>query len=444
MALAAADRTHRRRMTLIPVYRGLTTLLGPAVRLYLGHRRAQGKEDALRFPEREGRASRVRPPGPLLWIHAASIGEAVSTLSLIDRLAAERPALNMLVTTGTVTSARLLATRLPTGHAWHQYVPVDRPIYVRRFLDHWKPDLALWIESELWPNLIVETRRRGVPLILLNGRMSQGSFRRWSRVPALIRPLLQGFDLCLTQDAIQAERFSRLGAPRALTVGDLKAAAAPLPVDLASLVALKRMVGTRPRWLAASTHEGEETLAAEAHVLLKRRFPDLLTVIAPRHPSRGAEIGEGLTKLGLHVARRAEGEPIEAATDIYLADTLGELGLFYRLAGIAFIGGSMGGHGGHNPIEAALLDCAVLHGPDMANAAAVAEALRAAGGAEIARDAAGLAQALEHLLADPQARGRRAAAAATVAARQRRVLDAVLERLSPWLDRVESDAALPA
>ena len=431
-------------MSLIPVYRGLTAVLGPAVRLYLGHRLRQGKEDALRFPEREGWPSRVRPAGPLLWMHAASVGEAVSTLALIDRLAGERPALNMLVTTGTVTSAHLLATRLPTGHAWHQYVPVDRPVYVRRFLDHWKPDLALWIESELWPNLIVETRRRGIPLLLVNGRMSLGSYRRWSRVPALIRPLLQGFDLCLTQDAVQAERFARLGAPRALTVGDLKSAAAPLPADAVALGALETAIGGRPRWLAASTHEGEEEMAAEAHALLRPRYPGLLTLIAPRHPTRGAGIAGQLARRGLKVSRRSQNEPIGPETDIYLADTLGELGLFYRIAGVAFIGGSMGGIGGHNPLEAALLDCAILHGPDMANAAAMAEALRAAGASEIATDAGALARALEPMLADPAARGRRAAAAATVAARQRHVLDAVLDRLSPWLDRLESDAALSA
>ncbi|HLJ20303.1 MAG TPA: glycosyltransferase N-terminal domain-containing protein, partial [Stellaceae bacterium] len=414
-------------MSLIPVYRGLTTVLGPAVRLYLGHRLRQGKEDAFRFPEREGFPSRVRPPGPLLWIHAASIGEAVSTLALIDRLAGERPALNMLVTTGTVTSAHLLATRLPTGHAWHQYVPVDRPVYVRRFLAHWRPDLALWIESELWPNLVVETRRRGIPLLLVNARMSLASFRRWSRVPALIRPLLQGFDLCLAQDAIQAERFARLGAPRALTVGDLKSAAAPLPVDEVPYNALDAAIGERPRWLAASTHAGEEEIVAEAHVLLRRRFPHLLTVIAPRHPSRADEVAEVLKRRGLRFSRRSKDEPIDADTDIYLADTLGELGLFYRIAGVAFIGGSMGGIGGHNPLEAALLDCAILHGPDMANAAAMAEALRAAGASEVVIDAASLARALEPLLADPSARARRAAAAATVAARQRHVLDAVLD-----------------
>lgn len=431
-------------MSLVPVYRGLTVALGPAVRLYLAHRRRQGKEDALRFPEREGYPSRVRPPGPLLWIHAASIGEAVSTLALIDRLAGERPALNMLVTTGTVTSAHLLATRLPTGHAWHQYVPVDRPVYVRRFLTHWKPDLALWVESELWPNLIVETRRRGIPLLLVNGRMSLASFRRWSRVPALIRPLLRGFDLCLTQDAIQAERFARLGAPRALTVGDLKSAAAPLPVDEVAFGAFEAAIGRRPRWLAASTHAGEEEMAAEAHARLRQRFPDLLTVIAPRHPPRADEIAEILKRRGLRVRRRSKGERIGIDTDVYLADTLGELGLFYRIGRVAYIGGSMGGIGGHNPLEAALLDCAILHGPDMANAAAMAEALRAAGASEVVTDAASLARALESILADPSVQGRRAAAAATVAARQRHVLDAVLDRLSPWLDRLEPDAALSA
>ena len=431
-------------MTLIPLYRGLTTLLGPAVRLYLGRRLKHGKEDALRFGEREGRASRARPPGPLVWIHAASVGEAISTLAFIDRLVAERPALNILVTTGTVTSARLLGTRLPTGHAWHQYVPVDRPIYVRRFLEHWRPDLAIWVESELWPNLIVETRRRRVPIILLNGRMSLASYRRWQRVPSMIRPLLAGFDLCLAQDAVQAERFARLGAPRALTVGDLKAAAAPLPADQPALDALEVALGARPRWLAASTHEGEEALAVEAHLRLRDRLPALCTIIAPRHPVRGAEIAALAARHGLKPARRSEDETLAPDVAVYIADTLGELGIFYRLAGLTFIGGSTGKLGGHNPLEAALLDCAILHGPDMANTAAVAEALRAAGGAEVVSDAASLAAALERLLTDPELRARRAAAAGTVAARQRNVLDAVLDRLAPWLDRIEADAALSA
>ncbi|HVM81867.1 MAG TPA: 3-deoxy-D-manno-octulosonic acid transferase [Stellaceae bacterium] len=431
-------------MTLVPIYRGLTTLLGPVVDLYLSRRVARGKEDPLRIGERMGRTKRPRRPGPLIWIHAASIGEAVSTLALIDRIAAERPSLNMLVTTGTVTSAHLLETRLPTGFAWHQYVPIDRLAYVRRFLDHWRPDLALWVESELWPNLITESHRRGIPLILLNARMSQGSFRRWQRLPALARPILGAFDLCLAQDELQAQKFEALGASRVLSVGDLKLAAAPLPLDQPALDRLTAEIGDRPHWLAASTHAGEEAVVAKAHRTLERSFPDLLTVIAPRHPARGPEIAEMLASKGLSVARRSLGERIDRACDVYLADTLGELGTFYRLCGIAFIGGSLGSNGGHNPVEAAILECAILHGPNMANAAAVAGALARAGATETVRDAAGLAAAVGRLLAEPELRRRRTALASAVADRDRAVLDRILEHLGPWLDRIESDVALRA
>jgi len=431
-------------MSLVPIYRGLMTLLGPAIDLYLTRRVARGKEDPLRIGERTGRSERPRRPGPLIWIHAASIGEAVSSLALIDRIAAERPAFNMLVTTGTVTSAHLLETRLPTGFAWHQYVPIDRAAYVRRFLDHWRPDLALWIESELWPNLVIETQHRGIPLVLLNARMSEGSFRRWQRVPALARPILAAFDLCLAQDEFQAQKFSALGARNVLTVGDLKRAAAPLPLDQPALDRLNSEIGGRPHWLAASTHAGEETVVAEAHSILKRSFPDLLTVIAPRHPSRRTEIVEMLVAKGLRVARRSLRERIGRACDIYLADTLGELGTFYRLCRISFIGGSLGRNGGHNPLEAAALECAILLGPDMANAAGVADAMARAEASETVRDAAGLAAAVGRLLAEPELCKRRAAAALAVANRDRAVLDRVVEHISPWLDRIESDAALSA
>ncbi|HEX7969672.1 MAG TPA: glycosyltransferase N-terminal domain-containing protein, partial [Stellaceae bacterium] len=208
-------------MSALTVYRALMTALGPVVMLYLIRRLAAGKEDRARFAERRGVASRARPQGPLVWVHAASIGEAVSMLALIDALVAERPSVSVLVTTGTVTSARLLAARLPEERAWHQYVPVDRPAYVRRFLDHWQPDLALWVESELWPNIILESKARGVPLVLVNGRMSQRSFDGWQRWPGVIRPVLGAFDLCLGQDVVQAERLRQLGAERTLCVGNL-------------------------------------------------------------------------------------------------------------------------------------------------------------------------------------------------------------------------------
>jgi 3-deoxy-D-manno-octulosonic-acid transferase len=425
----------------LTVYRALTTVLGPAVMLYLMRRIAAGKEDRGRFAERRGVASRPRPEGPLVWIHAASVGEAVSMLALIDELVAERPSLSVLVTTGTVTSARLLASRLPEGRAWHQYVPVDRLAYVRRFLDHWRPDLALWVESELWPNLIIETKARGVPLVLVNGRMSARSFQGWQRWPSIIRPLLGAFDLCLGQDVVQAERLRQLGAQRTLCVGNLKAAAGPLPVSEAELARLAAQAAGRPLWLAASTHAGEEEAAAVAHRALKQRWPDILTIIVPRHPARASAIAALLKGEGLHVARRSLADPIDAATDIYLGDTLGELGLFYRLASVAFVGGSLVPMGGHNPLEAALLDCALLHGPDMSNCAGIARDLAAAKAAVTVHDGVELGAAVAQLIGDPADRARRAAAALDVAANNRAVLDAVLERIAPWLDRLTPHAA---
>ena len=414
-------------------YRALTTAGAPLVRLYLQARCGQGKEDGKRLGERFGVASAMRPDGPLVWIHAASVGEAGSVLALVERALAERPTLGVLMTTGTVAAARLLEARLP-ARARHQFVPVDVPGAVERFLDHWRPDLAIWVESELWPNLMLETHRRGVPMLLANARLSARSLAHWRCFPGLIGPLLQCFALCLAQDETQAERLRTLGAPSVATAGDLKAAAAPLAADAAELAVLRRRVGGRPVWLAASTHPGEDEIVASAHAVVARTHRDVLTVIAPRHPVRGPAIAEMLRARGLSVARRGAGDELSPGIEVYLVDTLGELGLFFRLAGIALIGGSLARKGGHNPFEAARLDCAVLHGPDMANCAAMAGALDDAGAALTVRDAASLAAAVSRLIDDPAERASRAAAAASVAASGGAALDAVLRRLAPWFD----------
>jgi 3-deoxy-D-manno-octulosonic-acid transferase len=425
--LTALGEEAERRVGRNPLrlYRAASSALGPLLRAYLAWRRARGKEDRGRFAERFGAASRARPPGPLVWLHAASVGEATSTLALVARLLAERPGLGVLVTTGTVTSAGIMAARLPPG-AIHQYVPADRAVWIERFLDHWRPDLALWVESELWPNLVSATRARGIPMALLNGRLGARSFARWQRWPRLAGAIIGAFDLVLGQDEAQAERFRRLGARRALSVGDLKASADPLPFDAAELARLQEAVRGRPIWLAASTQPGEEALVLEAHRRLAERFPNLLTILAPRHPGRADEVAALLPA----VARRSRDEAPTAP--FYLVDRLGELGLFYRLAGIVFVGGSLVAKGGHNPLEPALLDCAILMGPDRANCAAVAAELGVAG----VRDAEGLADEVGRLLADPAERARRAGAAALVAARHRGVLDAVIAELKPFLDRV--------
>jgi 3-deoxy-D-manno-octulosonic-acid transferase len=422
------------------LYRHVTAAAAPAVAFYLNVRLRRGKEDGTRLAERFGIAAVPRPPSPLVWLHAASVGEASSVLALIERILAERPAIEILITTGTVAAAGLLHGRLPR-RARHQFVPVDLPRAVERFLDHWHPDLAIWVESELWPNLALATQRRGIPMLLANARLSAGSLARWRMAPGLVRPVLEAFALCLAQDDVQGERFRRLGASPVASVGDLKAAAAPLAVDRAALDKLREAVAARPVWLAASTHSGEEEIAAASHGKISRDHPGLLTILAPRHPVRGPSVAAMLGARGLRVARRSRGEAIAADTDIYLADTLGELGLFFRLAGIAFIGGSLVRKGGHNPFEAARLDCVVLHGPDMANCAMMAGALDAGGAALTVGDAESLAGAVSLLIADSAERARRAEAGARIAAASTGALDAVLDRFAPWLDALAPAAS---
>ena len=417
------------------IYRVATRPLAPLAIVYLKRRCKRGKEDPRRYRERQGVPGAARPQAPLLWIHAASVGEATAMLALIERLLQARPMLEILVTTGTVTSADLLESRLP-ARARHQFVPVDLPRWTARFLDHWRPDVALWVESELWPNLILATYARGIPMALVNARLSAGSYARWQKWRGLIRPVLRAFSLCLAQDEEQARRFRRLGAREVGVVGDLKAAAAALPVDRRQLDELRRLVNARPLWLAASTHAGEEEIAALAHRRVSASHPGLLTVIVPRHPARGDAIEAMLAAHGLRIARRSRGEAITDKADVYLADTMGELGLFYSLCGIAFIGGSLVAKGGHNPFEAARLDCAVLYGPDTRNCAGMAAELAAAGAAETVAEADGLARGVSTLLGDPHLRSERAAAARRVAEAGSDILDTVLVRLAPWLDRL--------
>jgi len=413
---------------ILGLYRGLTTVAGPLIDLYLARRLRRGKEDPARFPERKGIPGQPRPAGPLVWLHAASVGEAVSMLPVVDALQG-KGGVTVLVTTGTVTSAAMMADRLPHG-AIHQFVPVDRPVWVRRFLDHWRPGLALWTESEFWPNLLTETAARRIPLVLLNGRVSERSFRRWQRMPGFIRALLSGFVLCLGQTEEDARRLATLGAAKTACHGNLKFAAPALPADPAALAVLTEALGDRPRWLAASTHAGEEALAGRVHKALG--IPGLITIIVPRHPERGAAIAEEVRALGLTPSRRSQGD---AMSEIHIADTLGELGLFYRAAPMVFMGKSMIGQGGQNPLEPARLGAAVLFGPHMGNFADIAARMTAAGAAKAVADEGELMEALRVRLADPslvEAEGKRALSFASA---EDGVLAAVMEAMAPWLPR---------
>ena len=417
---------------MLALYRLATDLGGPAINMILARRRARGKEDAARLPERQGIPGRPRPEGRLVWLHGASVGESMSALPLIERLVAGHPKLNVLVTTGTVTSAALLAERLP-GRAFHQYVPVDRTAWVRRFLDHWRPDAALWMESEFWPNLILETAARDIPMVLLNGRMSDRSFRRWSGRRGTIKKILSRFALCLAQSDADRERFAALGAADPQCFGNLKYAAPPLPHDQGELAALRKAVRGRPLWLAASTHRGEEDMVMAAHRTLAVRHKGLFTILAPRHPVRGDEIAEAVETAGLGLARRGAGQAIGRNTALYLADTMGELGLFYRLAKVVFVGGSLTPDGGHNLIEPAQLDCAILHGPHMTNFRTIAAQMQAADATAEVASADGLAKAVDRLLREPDLRQQLAKAARRFAQTKHGVLDRIVGALGPHL-----------
>lgn len=380
----------------LTAYRLATMALAPAVPFLLRQRALRGKEDEARMNEKLGHPGITRPEGSLVWIHGASVGECVAALPLVDALLKLNQ--NVLVTSGTVTSAQMMAERLP-GRAIHQYAPLDTPAATRRFLDYWKPAAALFVDSEIWPNILRGAHARGIRLAMVNGRMSERSFIGWRRAPKVAAALLSLFDICQVQDGATAKRLTQLGAPRVTITGSLKADAPPLPADEKKLEALRAAIGSRPILLAASTHPGEDETILPAQDILRRDFPDLLTIIAPRHPDRGADIAMLCgTRPSL---RRSQGQLPVRSTEVYIADTMGELGLLYRLAPFAFIGGSLIPHGGQNPLEAARLGCAVLAGAHTENFTQAYGAIFAAQGAGCVSSASEIAAMAKRLLTNP-------------------------------------------
>ena len=412
------------------VYRRLSAAMVPLAPALIKRRLKLGKEDPERVGERRGMSADVRPHGPLVWIHGASVGEVLAAAALIEKLRALN--LRILLTSGTVTSAAIVAKRFPPD-VIHQYVPYDSPRYVARFLDHWRPSLALFIESDLWPNLILASAARRLPMVLINGRMSPRSFPRWRRVSNTISALLGRFDVCLAQSQTDAERFSALGSRNVVTTGNLKLDVPAPPADPAKLERLMSVTRGRPIVVAASTHPGEEEILVEAHNTLAGFFPSLLTVIVPRHPDRGEAVARLVAGSGLQAGLRSREELPVAATDIYVADTMGELGLFYRLSPIVFMGGSLVAHGGQNPIEAVKLGASFVHGPLVFNFTDVYEALDRAGGARLADSQEALVKQLGQLLADPAVREASLLASERVVEQLGGALERTLAALEPYL-----------
>ena len=355
----------------IGIYKVLITLAFPFLKLtYIRKRKKAKKEHSTRFNERLGNYKTPRPEGKLYWLHGASVGESVSMLPLIDKLLRENPDLSILVTTGTLTSAEIMAKRLPK-RAFHQFIPFDVPAFAQKLIKHFKPDAVLWFESEFWPSLLSEVKKAKIPLILVNGRISDKSFETWKKFKFVSKEILSCFSLCLGQSEQDKNRLILLGAPKVACVGNLKFAGMPLPVDQNKLNVLKQQIGERKVLLLSSTHNDEEERFALYLPWLKENIQNVLTIVAPRHPNRGDDITRMYRCRNFNVAQRSREEDITPETDIYVADTIGEMGLWYALSAVSFVGGSIISHGGQNFMEAARDKNAVIVGPNMQNFAEI-------------------------------------------------------------------------
>ncbi|MBI5012415.1 MAG: 3-deoxy-D-manno-octulosonic acid transferase [Methylocystis sp.] len=418
-------------MSLLTVYRLATIAATPFASAVLNWRANLGKEDPARLAERMGESNRPRPHGRLVWLHGASVGESLSLLPLIDRFI--QRGLEVLVTSGTVASARVLSARLPAG-AFHQYAPIDAPKFVERFLDHWRPDIAVFAESELWPNIVAAVRARGAPLVLANARISRKSAERWRAVPGAAKSVFGALDLCLAQDSDNAARFLALGARCVRIAGNLKFDVPPPPADSAKLAEFNGAIGARPAWAAVSTQPGEEDLVLDAHVEMAAQTPSLLTISAPRRWERGVEIVEAARARGLTAALRSRESEPRRDVDVYIVDSVGELGLVFRSVGVVLMGKSLlPGGGGQNPIEPAKLGCAILHGPYVENFTEAYGELAAAKAAARVTDAASLARAAQYLLAEPARMRKMGRAAAETVERLGGASRGIMTAVEPYL-----------
>ncbi|CZT34348.1 lipid IV(A) 3-deoxy-D-manno-octulosonic acid transferase [Rhizobium sp. 9140] len=419
-------------------YRWVGTAVYPLVWSYLALRAARGKEDRARRQERYGFPSAARPQGPLVWFHAASVGETMSVIPLIKEI--HRRGIAVVLTSGTTTSARVVAERLG-DIAIHQYVPLDFKPAVSRFLDYWEPDLAIIAESEIWPMTIMELGKRHIPQILVNGRLSDRSFARWKKRPNLADAIFENLALVIAQSEADAERFSALGALPVMVSGNLKVDTDAPPVDNAVLRQYRQQIETRKTWAAISTFEGEEAAAGSVHLALKERNA-LLTVIVPRHPERCDAIEAMLVAKGLTVARRTRNDPVTPETDILLGDTVGEMGLYLRLTDVAFVGRSLFGEGGQNPIEPAMLGCAILSGGNVQNFRETYQTLAKNGSAKIVRDTEMLAKGVHYLLTNDEVRRKMIEAGQEAVHEMRGALSATIRGLEPYINPLTVKARL--
>ena len=417
----------------ISIYNTLIRILYPLViRRYIKKRQQNGKEDVKRFNERIGKPSMKRPEGKLIWFHGASVGESLSMLPLINKLLENYPDAHIMVTTGTVTSAEVMGKRLPE-RAFHQYIPIDNPKFGTRFIKHWHPDLVLWFESDLWPALLSGIKRKNIPLILVNGRISNKSFKRWQQFDFISKELLGCFTYCLGQSEEDAYRLRVLGAKDSMCLGNLKYAGINPPVDADKKAEILEQIEGRPLWAVSSTHSDEELKIGKFLKRVIEKVPGLMTIIAPRHPNRGPEIQAQLNELGLKTALRSKGEKISKTTDVYIADTIGEVGIWYDMAPIVFIGGSLIPHGGQNFMEPSRFRDAVLVGPHMHNFTDAMNRAKKADAVIQVNDVVELEEALLQLLTNKDLLEAKRSLAYNWAYGEAKVLDGIVEKVKGYI-----------
>jgi 3-deoxy-D-manno-octulosonic-acid transferase len=418
----------------IGIYNNLVRILYPIViRRYIEKRKKIGKEDLKRFNERVGRTQKERPAGRLIWLHGASVGESISMLPLINRLLEIYPDVHIMVTTGTTTSAEVMAKRLPE-RAFHQYLPIDNPVFSTRFIRHWQPNIALWFESEFWPAMLSTIKRKNIPLILINGRISNKSFKRWQQFDFIIKELLGCFTTCLGQSEEDAYRLRVLGAKDAMCLGNLKYAGLPIPVDADKKAEILSQIGDRPIWLVSSTHNDEEFKIGRFLKDLQSKHPNLLTIIAPRHPNRGVEIRDKLRdEYNLNVALRSAAENIEEQTEVYVADTIGEMGIWYDISPIVFIGGSLIPHGGQNFMEPSRCRDAVIVGPHMHNFTDAMNRAKKADAIIQVNDVIELMDTVSNLLSNKELLEAKRSLAYNWATGEAKVLEGIVEKIQGYI-----------
>jgi 3-deoxy-D-manno-octulosonic-acid transferase len=425
--------------TILSGYRWTGAAVYPLLGPYLAYRAAKGKEERDRRNERYGRSRVERPNGPLIWFHAASVGETIAVIPLVEEVVSRN--ISVVLTTGTVTSANICQDRLG-DKVIHQYVPLDLKPAISNFLDHWKPDLAIISESEIWPMTILELGARRMPQILVNGRMSDNSFARWSRSSVLAEALFENLSHVIAQSELDGDRFSDLGARSVSISGNLKVDTDLPPFSDDDLTAIKKQISGRPSWAAISTFDGEEALIADALLNVRTRIKDPLAIIVPRHVERSDSIEKMLQDKGLKVARRSRGDKITSDIDVYIGDTTGEMGLYLSLTNIVFVGKSLTGEGGQNPLEPAMLGCAILSGPNVQNFRDSYRALLQNGAARIVKDGEGLTSCLLHLLENEDVRDTMIEAGQSTLLTMRGSLDITVKNLEPYLTPLMIESSL--